>query len=353
MQKRLLVVCAAMVLALSSARAQSGPQPATHENLRGLSVPNRNIVWASGTHGTYIKTLDGGRTWKVAQVPGAESLDFRDVEAFNADLAYLLAAGPGDQSRIYKTNDGGRNWSLQFTNKDPKGFFDCMGFWDKDHGIAVGDPVDGKFQLIATDNGGKEWKPISRAKLPPAIDGEGAFAASGTCLIAKYDKYVWFATGGKIARVFRSSDRGRRWAVSDTPIISGEPSQGIFSIAFKNEREGIVVGGDYKNLKSAYNNIASTSDGGVSWKLETVKDSVYLSAATYLERNQILACGPEGSMAVKLGRKEWTKGRVPQCNAAKHIFDREDIQITAGPGGAVSILESNYTDEGGRPEGAQ
>ncbi|MBZ5570668.1 MAG: hypothetical protein LAO09_02165 [Acidobacteriia bacterium] len=161
----------------------------TTENLRGISTPSRNVAWASGTHGTYLRTTDGGETWQAAQVPGAETLDFRDVEAFSADVAYLLAAGPGEQSRIYKTADAGKTWALQFTNNNPKGFFDCMAFWNRDRGIAVGDPVNGKFELITTKDGGKHWKSIPTASLPSAVESEGAFAASGTC-IAVHDAAV-------------------------------------------------------------------------------------------------------------------------------------------------------------------
>ena len=154
----------------------------TTENLRGLSAPSANIIWASGPHGTYLRSTDGGNTWHSSQVPGAEALDFRDVEAFSADFAYLLSAGPGDQSRIYKTADGGKSWTRQFTNADSKGFFDCMAFWDRDHGIAVGDPVNGSFELITTNDGGKNWTPVPASALPSAIAGEGAFAASGSCI---------------------------------------------------------------------------------------------------------------------------------------------------------------------------
>ena len=136
----------------------------TTENLRGVSALSNGVAWASGTHGTYLRTLDGGKTWRAAQVPGAETLDFRDVEAFSADVAYLLSAGPGDESRIYNTADGGKNWTLQFTNPDSKGFFDCMAFWNSDQGIALGDPVNGKFELIVTEDGGKNWKPLPRDK---------------------------------------------------------------------------------------------------------------------------------------------------------------------------------------------
>src|SRR5579872_2370671 len=206
----------------------------TRENLRGVSVLSSHIAWASGTHGTYLRTIDGGNSWRAAQVPGAESRDFRDVKAFNADLAYLLSVGAGEQSRIYKTSDAGKTWAMQFTNNDPKGFFDCMAFWDRDHGIALGDPVadnSGKlrFELIATEDGGKNWKPISPGSLPPAVEGEGAFAASGSCITVQGNSNVWFATGGKVARVFHSTDAGRTWTVADTPLIHGPDSAGIFS----------------------------------------------------------------------------------------------------------------------------
>src|SRR5207248_10886149 len=212
----------------------------TEENLRGLSVVSSTVAWASGTHGTFLRTVDSGSNWGIGHVSGAESLDFRDVEAFSSDEAILLAAGPGDQSRIYKTTDGGKNWTLLFTNKDPKGFFDCMAFWDENHGIAVGDPVDGKFQLIKTENGGKDWKAIPPASLPPAIEGEGAFAASGTCIAVQGKKNVCFVTGGGAARVFHSSDAGETWSVSETPIVHGPPSAGIFSIAFRDEKNGVI-----------------------------------------------------------------------------------------------------------------
>jgi len=226
-------------------------QSNTTENLRGISVVDDQAAWASGTHGTYLRTTDGGNSWRAAQVPGAESLDFRDVKAFSANLAYLLSAGPGEQSRIYKTIDAGKNWALQFTNKNPKGFFDCMAFWDRNRGIAVGDPVPDnsgglRFELIAIEDGGENWKPILPDQLPPAVEGEGSFAASGTCIAVQGNSNVWFATGGKIARVFHSSNAGKMWNVADTPIIHGPDSAGIFSIAFRDALHGVIAGGDYK-----------------------------------------------------------------------------------------------------------
>jgi photosystem II stability/assembly factor-like uncharacterized protein len=218
----------------------------TTASFRGLSVVNEKIVWASGTGGTVIRTIDGGETWNVIVVPGAEKLDFRDIEAFDANTAYILSIGNGDSSRIYKTTDGGKTWNLQFKNTNEKAFFDAIACWDKNNCIAMSDPVDGKFPLIETTNGGKSWQPIDTAKMPPAKDGEAAFAASGTCLITQGKRNAFLVSGGSAARVFRSHDRGHSWSVADTPIVHGTSGSGIFSIAMFDDKNGVIVGGNYE-----------------------------------------------------------------------------------------------------------
>jgi photosystem II stability/assembly factor-like uncharacterized protein len=238
----------------------------TDADFRGLCAVSAKVAWVSGSKGTYGRTTDGGETWLVGSVPGAAKLDFRDVEAFGETTAYLLSAGPGEDSRIYRTTDGGKTWALQFKNSNPTAFFDAMAFWDEKNGVALSDPVDGQFKLVVTDDGGTNWKPLSQKNLPPALPKEGAFAASGTCLVTHGKNDVWFCTGGaKTARVFHSSDRGRNWSVSDTSIIAGVESAGIFSIAFRDKDHGMIVGGDYRKPNDAGANAAITSDGGKSW----------------------------------------------------------------------------------------
>src|SRR5580698_9786975 len=178
----------ALFLLAATALAQ-GPRiqiSHTTESLRGVSAVSQNVAWASGTHGTYLRTTNAGATWIPAQVPDAANLDFRAVVAFSADEAFLMSAGPGDQSRIYHTTDAGQHWQLQFTNTNPKGFFDSMAFWDSKHGSALGDPVPDdsgklKFELLTT-NDRQTWHPIPPSQLPPAVEGEGAFAASNSCI---------------------------------------------------------------------------------------------------------------------------------------------------------------------------
>ena len=144
-----------------------------------------------------MRTIDGGETWETLVIAGADSLDFRDIQAFDQNTAFVLSIGPGDQSRIYKTSDGGKIWQRQFTNSDPKAFYDCFAFWDSTHGIAVSDSVDGKFPLIATSDG-MTWNPVVVKKMPAALPSEGAFAASGTCIATFGKNDVWFGTGGSV-----------------------------------------------------------------------------------------------------------------------------------------------------------
>ncbi len=214
--------------------------------LRGVSAVTDRVVWASGTNGTILRTTDGGATWQKLLVPGADKLDFRDIDAVDEMTAYALSIGSGELSRIYKTSDAGRTWAEQFVNRDPKAFFDAMAFWDAKRGVAVSDSVDGQFVILTTTDGGASWERVPAAALPPALPNEGFFAASGTNVTVAAPNHVWLGTGAASeARVLRSDDGGRTWAVSKTPLDAG-PSAGIFSIAFGDAPHGIVVGGDYK-----------------------------------------------------------------------------------------------------------
>ena len=282
-----------ILLLLSTAVAQPSPQVAishTTEGLRGVSAVSRDVVWASGTHGTYLRTVDAGVTWTAAQVPDAGTLDFRGVVAFSADEAFLMSSGPGEQSRIYHTSDAGKHWDLQFTNKNPKGFFDSIAFWDAKHGVVLGDPVadeSGKlaFEVLMTDDG-QTWRVLPDAKMPAAMDGEGAFAASNSCIavLPGSNSNLWFATGGKVARVFHSPDRGQSWEVFDTPVVHGPESAGIFSIAFRDSLHGVIAGGDYKRPRDDGPNLAFTDDGGKTWKLSEIHPQAYFSAVAYDRR---------------------------------------------------------------------
>lgn len=276
----------------------------TKASLRGLSVVSGDVVWASGTGGTVLKTVDGGANWTVGKIPGAEKLDFRDVEAFDASTAYVLSIGDGETSRIYKTTDGGDSWKLQFQNKDPKVFLDAFAFWDAKNGIAMGDPVDGKYFLLATNDGGETWKILDSSQMPAAKQGEAAFAASGTCIITQGKKNVFIVSGGNEARVFKSEDRGKSWKVYDTPFVKGTSGSGIFSIAMFDSKKGVIVGGNYEKPAESGNNLAFTKDGGKTWTLGKGLNG-YRSGAAFVSRNTLFAVGSNGSDISMDGGKTW------------------------------------------------
>lgn len=283
----------------------------TKASFRGLSVVNQNVVWASGTGGTFIRTIDGGKTWTVGKVPEAEKLDFRDIEAFDANTAYLLSIGNGETSRIYKTIDGGKTWEKQFQATDKNIFLDAFAFWDKDHGIAMGDPVNGYFYLLRTDDGGKKWYPLSTDKMFPAKDGEAAFAASGTCIITQGKNNVFMVSGGTQARVFRSTNRGTSWLVSETPITKGTQGSGIFSIAMLDANNGVIVGGNYEKPNEINNNLAFTKDGGKTWTLGKGLNG-YRSGVAFLSKEVLIAVGSSGSD--KGGKSGQIWGNIDQGN---------------------------------------
>lgn len=312
----------------------------TKESLRGLSIVSKDEVWASGAHGTYLFTTDGGITWQAKQVPGGEALDFRGIEAFGEEV-FLLAAGPGDSSRIYHSSDRGKHWELQFTNPQPKGFFDCMVFADEKHGTVVGDPVNGKFQILQTEDGGKHWHLADAKNMPLAIEGEGAFAASNSC-IAVIDKNIWFVTGGTEARVFHSGDGGSTWTVVETPIVHGAASQGIFSVMFRDEKHGIIAGGDYKNPDQGGANLATTDDGGKTWKLATPGETRFFSAVTYVRdgsnRGWIVAVGSHAAAFSKEGLHSWSYFLTQGFNA---VEGKDSRIYAAGAEGAIATISAD------------
>jgi photosystem II stability/assembly factor-like uncharacterized protein len=288
-------------------QAQSG---GTIVRLRGVSAVSATVAWASGDKGTYLRTTDGGRSWQVGVVPGAEESDFRDVDAFDADTAYLLSIGEGEKSRIYKTTDGGRHWTLQYKCERPAAFFDAMAFRDRDHGVALSDPVEGRFLVIKTDDGGKTWRESSSEHMPTALLGEGAFAASGTCIAVQGKSNVWFGTGGPAgARVFRSTDGGRTWAVSSTRMTSGK-SAGVFSLSFWDAQHGAAVGGDYTKEREVVDNALFTSDGGKTWEpTARSRPGGYRSCVGFLPGTSgptLVAVGPSGSDYSIDGGRTWT-----------------------------------------------
>lgn len=237
----------------------------TTNSLIAVSPVNDRVVWAAGRAGTFTVTTDGGRTWHAGVVKGAETLQFRDVQAFSAKVAYLLSIGSGTDSRIYKTEDGGASWTMQFQNQNPDAFYDCFSFWGPENGIAHSDSVNGVFPDLRTRNGAT-WRSISN-RMPPALAGEASFASSGTCVATQGRENAWIATGGgATARVLATRDGGQSWNAYDTPLVSS-PSAGAFTVAFRSRWRGIVGGGDLDPADPNNARTATSRDGGASWTL--------------------------------------------------------------------------------------
>jgi photosystem II stability/assembly factor-like uncharacterized protein len=334
-----------LVLPLMTAvvSGQWKPQQApTQSRFRAVIAVSASVAWAAGNQGTFAWTLDGGANWQVGEVPGASSLDFRDVHALDAHTAWLLSIGQGEQSRIYKTTDGGRGWQLQFTNANPKGFFDCLAFWDAKNGIAFSDPIDNRIPVILTSDSGAHWEWLPTSAMPPAVAGEAAFAASGTSIVAEGKRNAWIGTGGAAARVFRSTDRGRSWEVAATPIMSGNASSGIFSVAFKDALNGVVVGGDYRKEQESGDNFARTTDGGRTWRLGRPLPG-FRSSIAYMaagRRLVLVAVGPAGADYSLDNGESWISMGVTGFHAFSTAI-RAGVGWVVGESGRISLLDSS------------
>lgn len=257
----------------SSKEVPGGPSAWTRQSVpstascRSLSAASVLVAWAGCTNGRVFRTIDGGATWTADSVPGAARLDFRGIAAFDANTAVIASAGPAaqGQARIYRTADGGRHWTLAWNDSTKGVFLDGLAFWDARHGFTFSDPIDGRFVILTTDDGGSTWTRTPPANIPPVIHGEAAFAASNTQLAVQGSANAWIATGGGAeARVFRSTDRGRTWSVSSSGLPGGK-SAGLFGIAFSDARHGLAVGGDYAIARGPTDRAVRTSDGGVTW----------------------------------------------------------------------------------------
>jgi photosystem II stability/assembly factor-like uncharacterized protein len=312
----------------------------TNAEFRGLVAVTPLTVWASGTRGRVARTTNGGRTWTIDSIPQALGLDLRDIHALSATLAWAMAAGPAEQNqaKIFRTDDG-VHWYLQLARTDSGVFLDALAFWDGQHGIAMSDPVKGRLFILVTDDGGGTWTRVPTEDGPAVLAGEAAFAASGTCLAIQGDANVWIGTGGGArARVFRSTDRGRTWSVADTPVQAATNASGIFSVAFADADNGVVVGGDYTKPKGLSANAAITDDGGRTWRRPTgALPQGYMSAAAYVPGTggrAIVAVGLGGTAVSNDRGESWRMVDTVGYNSV--TFASRDAGWAVGPRGRIA-----------------
>lgn len=275
----------------------------TNASFRSLSVVDTATIWAGGSNGTVVRSVNGGKTWDIYTINDVKNLDFRGIHAFNANLAWAMSAGDADKglARIYKTTDGGKNWQLVFHTTQQGVFLDCLKMKDKKVGFVVGDGIGGKPYFLKTTDGGNTWKQISVKQLPNILEGEASYAASNSS-IAIQGKKVWICTQN---RVFISKNNGKSWKVVVTPFEKTQ-SGGIFGLYFWNTHEGIATGGDYRNDKKMYLNIAITKNGGETWQTTNFAEPYGLKESAWLRSNsQLIAVGTSGTSLSTDKGKTW------------------------------------------------
>jgi photosystem II stability/assembly factor-like uncharacterized protein len=337
----------------------------TNADLRGVDNVGKGVVWASGTHGTVLRSDDNGTTWQHCTTPpDAEQLDFRGVQAFDANTAIVMSSGKGDLSRLYKTTDGCQTWKLVFSNQDPEGFWDALQFQHADfglfsmpgNGILIGDPLQSSFEVKVTMNipsatppkqEGEAWF-IYNPKDFPAKSSEAVFAASNSSLIVFGQSRFMFGTGGKSgARVISSGllvgGVSDQVATSVTvPIASGTDSAGVFSLFAKDRQHIIAVGGDYLKPEDSTGTAALTTDGGKKWTASTIPPHGYRSAVAYDAATKTwITVGPNGTDISTDDGRNWRalKPGAGDAPDADQHWNALSLPFVVGPKGRIGILE--------------
>jgi len=313
------------VLFCISAKAQSpsfqftNQYTATGLSLRGLCIVNEQIVWASGTAGTVLRTLNGGKDWQKIMLKGYEKLDFRDIHAFDSLRAIIINAG--SPAHVLCTADGGKTWTIAYQNLHKKAFLDDLAFANEQQGIVFGDPDStGKFLTLRTTDAGKTWR--AEYNFFPTPEGqEAGFAASGSILQAIENK-VWLATGGgKKSRLFYSKDMGKNWEIQETPILCGKEAQGIFSLALGSSKAWVAVGGDYTRETNPEKASVYTLNAGKIWKVSTTPPRGYRSGIAHAAGKVFVCVGTSGSDMSMNNGKTWQPINTLDLNAVR--FDKK------------------------------
>jgi photosystem II stability/assembly factor-like uncharacterized protein len=297
------------------------------------------VVWVSGSNGVILKSLDEGKTWTRLHVTDGDALDFRGIVAFDANTAYVMSIGEGDKSRIYKTTDGGQTWSLQFTGNRKEVFLDSIACTSEKECVALGDPIDGKFLLLKTTDG-EHWNPLPTDRMPAALAGEAAFAASNSCITLSDDEQILFGTGGTAARVFQSSDGGLTWSVVRTLIVQGNASSGIFALRVDRQHHVLVLGGDYKQLADSDRVAATSLDDGKSWQLAARQPGGFRSALAQIDGGRWAAVGPTGEEVTEDYGAHWKHTDSLNFNAVVILDIRNGWAV--GPHGMIARFVNHF-----------
>jgi hypothetical protein len=284
--KNIILFFFALQPVLSYAQSVKVLTGGTKTSMRGLSVVDDKTVWVSGSNGTVGRSLDGGLTWTWMTVKGFEKTDFRDIEAFDKTTAVIM--GIAEPAYILRTIDGGEHWQVVFENHDKGMFLDAMEFWNEQSGIVIGDPLKNRFFIGRTLDGGKTWQGIPESMRPVADSGEACFASSGTNVRKITKQEAVIITGGLASNVLVRDQK------FNLPLIQGKESTGANSIAIKNKKTWMVVGGDFNTKDSATKNAAITFDAGKTWTLPSTPPTGYRSCVEYIKKKRWITCGLNG-----------------------------------------------------------
>jgi hypothetical protein len=308
--------------------------------LRGLSMVDEDVAWASGTDGAIVRTADGGRSWQRVSPPAeGAARDFRDVHAIDERRALVMAIdAPG---RIWRTDDAGDRWELVLDDDRDGSFLDAMDLDDDGFGIAWGDPVDGAFACFRTDDGGRSWAPLDT--LPRPLIDEAGFAASGTCVVVRDDR-VWIVTGGaERARMFRSPDRGLHWLPIDLPLPAGRASAGAFSIALLDDGRAAIVGGDYLQPTRRKDAAAFSATSGLSWLPSIRPPAGYRSCVAAAADDALVAVGTTGIDLSNDSGRTWEPVRETPFHAVAFAPGGR-VGLAVGPDGSAVRLRLEPID---------
>ena len=268
----------------------------TSSLMQAISQLDEEIVWVSGHQASFARSINGGNSWELFKHPTGDTLQFRDIHAFDSERVILMTAGPGSLSRIF-TFEAPDKWKENFVMQDSLGFLDCIDFWDDQKGIAYGDAIDSFPYILITSNGGLSWDRADTTSMPKAGKGEGGFAASGTCVTTGENGKAWIATGaGGNCRFLLTDDYGQSWREVDSPLITGAAA-GNTSVSFSNQT-GVVTGGDLTKTSEYTENTAFSEDGGLTWHLgnQPQTTGAFYGSAITQAKNKTFAfvCGPNG-----------------------------------------------------------
>jgi photosystem II stability/assembly factor-like uncharacterized protein len=337
------------VVAVTSVHAQwTLQQSHTHASLRGIHNVGNGVVWASGTQGTVLHTTNDGQTWQTCAVPqGAEQLDFRGIQAFDANTAVVMSAGTGALSRLYKTVDGCRTWKLLLTNPDQSGFWDAIQFASPTFGALIGDEVDGHFPVLLSTDAGDTWRKLDAKATSAASKNESFFAASNTSLLvdAKSAKLYMLTGGGttSVITVDLHSTAGPRASSAQPELASGETAGG-FSLASRMDGSNLVmvaVGGDYK---APGRTIGTAAYWIGQWRASAVPPNGYRSAVAYYAPGKAwITVGPNGTDVSTDDARNW-RALKPTANEPRDAdknWNALSLPFAAGPNGRIGKLNAN------------